>query len=166
MITGRFVMCTPVGGIIALEERRAGRRSGFSFEIGAISSLTARQEITIMSVHDLTQALRREAAMFAIFETGGKQYGAKEGDRLKVEKLPGSVGDVVEFGKVLFARTDEAVRTGNPYVENASLSATILGEGRSRKVLIFKKKRRKQYKRLRGHRQEYTEVRIDKITVA
>jgi large subunit ribosomal protein L21 len=103
--------------------------------------------------------------MFAIFDTGGKQYGAKVGDRLKVEKLPGSVGDVVEFRNVLYARTEAAVRTGSPYLENASLSATILGEGRNRKVLVFKKKRRKQYKRLRGHRQDYTEVRIDKITV-
>ena len=98
-------------------------------------------------------------------ETGGKQYTIQEGEKLKIEKLPGAVGDAVEFLKVLFARGPKGFLTGTPYLENATVSGTIVSEGKHRKVLVFKKKRRKQYKRLRGHRQVFTEVQIDKIKV-
>jgi len=103
--------------------------------------------------------------MFVIFETGGKQYRAQEGDKVKVEMLPGDAGAIIEFRKVLFASGPQGVITGSPYLENALVSAKILGEVKGPKLLIFKKKRRKQYQRLRGHRQHYTEVRIEKIAI-
>ena len=103
--------------------------------------------------------------MFAIIETGGKQFRVEEGDRLRLEKLPGSVGDVLEFSNVLYANGPEGIKTGTPYIESATVTGTSLSEGKHRKVLVFKKKRRNQYKRLRGHRQLYTEVRIDKISL-
>jgi len=101
--------------------------------------------------------------MYAIINSGGKQYRVQQGDQLRLEKLVGNPGDKVELDQVLLVKTDKGLRVGNPLVENAKVMATILEEGRGKKILIFKMKRRKQYRRKQGHRQSYTSVLIDSI---
>ena len=103
--------------------------------------------------------------MYAVIRTGGKQYQVSGGDLLRVEKLAGSVGDTVEIEDVLLVADGETVKIGRPLVEGAKVTATIAEQGKAKKVLIFKKKRRKGYKVKRGHRQPYTLLKIDTITV-
>jgi large subunit ribosomal protein L21 len=100
---------------------------------------------------------------YAIIETGGKQVQASPGAELKVEKLDASPGDTVEFDRVLLVSRDGDIRLGRPYVDGARVSATVTSQDRDRKVLVFKKKRRKHYRRTRGHRQPYTAVRVESI---
>ena len=102
--------------------------------------------------------------MYAIIRTGGKQYQVEAGDRLKVEKLEGEVGAKVELGDVLLVVDGDNVRIGRPVVEGAKISATIVEQGRHKKVIVFKKKRRKGYQVKRGHRQFYTALNIDAIS--
>lgn len=101
--------------------------------------------------------------MYAIIKTGGKQYRVAAGDVVSLERLDGGAGDKIEFGEVLLVGTDEATEVGTPVIAGASVSGTIVEQGRARKVLVFKFRRRKNYKRLKGHRQYYTRVRIDAI---
>ena len=101
--------------------------------------------------------------MYAIIETGGKQQKASPGGKLKVEKLDARVGDTVRFDKVMLVNRDGSIELGRPYVEGASVTATVTEQGRDRKILVFKKKRRKGYRRTRGHRQAYTAVTIEAI---
>ena len=96
--------------------------------------------------------------MYAMIETGGKQYRVQEGDRFRVERLQGDVGTEVTFDKVLMVGGDSGVRFGTPYVSGASVRAEILAQARDKKVLVFKFKSKKNYRRMRGHRQYYTEV--------
>ena len=100
--------------------------------------------------------------MYAIIATGGKQYKVSEGDVIKVEKLGVEAGQTVTFDKVLLVNNGDVV-VGNPTVDNASVSATVVSEGRSRKVIVYKYKRKTGYRKKNGHRQSYTEVKIDKI---
>jgi len=103
---------------------------------------------------------------YAVIRTGGKQYRVTPGSVLRVERLAGDVGASVEFAEVLLAGSDEAdapVRIGRPLVEGAVVRGEIVAQGRDRKVLIFKKKRRKNYRRRRGHRQSITTVRVTEI---
>src|SRR5215510_10422554 len=100
---------------------------------------------------------------YAVIRTGGKQYRVEPGALVRVERIEGDVGAAVEFGDVLLAASDDAVRIGNPLVEGARVRGEIVEQGRSRKVLIFKKKRRKNYRRRRGHRQCITTVRVTEI---
>ena len=102
--------------------------------------------------------------MYAIVRTGGKQYQVEAGDRLKVEKLEGEVGAKVELDDVLLVVDGENVRIGRPVVEGAKISATIVEQGRHKKIIVFKKKRRKGYQVKRGHRQFYTALNIDAIS--
>ena len=102
--------------------------------------------------------------MYAIVRTGGKQYQVTAGDRLKVEKLEGEVGATVELADVLLVVDGENVRIGRPLVEGAKVSATIVEQGRHKKIIVFKKKRRKGYQVKRGHRQLYTALNIDAIS--
>ncbi len=106
-----------------------------------------------------------EKTMYAIINSGGKQFRVEEGETLRLEKLDAQPGDKIELDQVLFVKTEDGVKVGAPLVENAMVTATILAEGKGRKVIIFKKKRRKQYRRKTGHRQLYTEVLVDSITV-
>lgn len=99
--------------------------------------------------------------MYAIIKTGGKQYRVTEGDTLRVEKLDVE-GTSVTFDQVLLVGGEE-VKIGAPTVEGASVSADILREGRAKKIIVFKKKRRKGYHKKQGHRQAYTEVKITGI---
>jgi len=101
--------------------------------------------------------------MYAIVETGGKQYRLSPGDEIKVEKLEGEVGQEVVLDRVLFVRTDDDVKIGKPYVKGAAVVGEISTQGRARKILVFKKKRRKGYTNLRGHRQPFTALKITEI---
>jgi large subunit ribosomal protein L21 len=100
---------------------------------------------------------------YAVIRTGGKQYRVAPGDVLRLERLAGEVGSAVEFTEVLLAAGDGAVRIGRPLVEGALVRGQIVAQGRDRKILVFKKKRRKNYRRRRGHRQSITTVRVTEI---
>ncbi|MEM9733863.1 MAG: 50S ribosomal protein L21, partial [Pseudomonadota bacterium] len=97
--------------------------------------------------------------MFAVFKTGGKQYSVKADDQLRVEKLPGEVGDMVEFSEVLMVGNT----VGAPVVEGAMVTAEIVEQGRARKVIAFKKRRRQNSRRTIGHRQHFTLLQISEI---
>jgi large subunit ribosomal protein L21 len=101
--------------------------------------------------------------MYAVIQTGGKQYRVAVGDQLSIEKLTAAVGDEIALDKVLMVSDGETLSVGKPLLENASVKATVIGEGRGDKVHIFKMRRRKHYRRSQGHRQSYTMVRIDTI---
>lgn len=102
--------------------------------------------------------------MWAVIETGGKQYRVKEGAQLSVEKLDAEVGSKVEFDKVLLIADGDDVTIGSPTLENAKVNGEIVEQGRHRKVRVVKFKRRKNYLRIAGHRQPYTAVKITEIT--
>lgn len=104
--------------------------------------------------------------MYAIIQTGGKQYRVGEGDLLRVERLAGEPGQQVAFDEVLFVGDPEAPAVGSPTVDGARVLATVVRHGRGDKVLVFKFKRRKMYRRKKGHRQEFTEVRVDRLETA
>jgi large subunit ribosomal protein L21 len=101
--------------------------------------------------------------MYAVIRTGGKQYRVSAGDQLRVEKLGDPVGAQIELGEVLMLAEGDAVSVGKPVIAGAAVRATVLAHGRGDKVTIFKMRRRKNYRRHQGHRQDYTELRIDGI---
>ena len=98
--------------------------------------------------------------MYAVIKTGGKQYKVAEGDKLRVEKLDGAEGEAVELDQVLLVGDGDDVKVGAPTVAGASVSATIKAQARGEKIQVVKFKRRKDYKRVQGHRQSYTELEI------
>jgi large subunit ribosomal protein L21 len=98
--------------------------------------------------------------MYAVIKTGGKQYKVAAGERIKVELLPAEVGQSVSIAEVLAVGEGESLRVGAPYVEGASVSATVVAHGRHDKVRIFKMRRRKHYQKRQGHRQGFTELQI------
>ncbi len=99
--------------------------------------------------------------MYAIIATGGKQYKVSEGDVIKIEKLNASTGDTVTFDQVI-AVSDNGLKVGDA-VANATVSATVLEQGKARKIIVYKYKRKTGYHKKNGHRQAYTQVKIDKI---
>jgi large subunit ribosomal protein L21 len=101
--------------------------------------------------------------MYAVIRTGGKQYRVASGEKLKIELLTADVGAAVEFDQVLAVGEGEAVKIGAPFVSGAAVKATVVSHGKADKVHIFKMRRRKHYKKSQGHRQQFTEVRIDDI---
>ena len=101
--------------------------------------------------------------MYAVIETGGKQYRVNEGDVVRVELLPDDVGSEVAIDTVNLVATEDAVHVGTPTVEGAVVHAKVVEVGRGKKVIAFKKKRRKGYRRKIGHRQSFTALKIDKI---
>ncbi len=101
--------------------------------------------------------------MYAVIETGGKQYKVSSGDKIEVEKLDAEPGTEVKLDKVLALVKDDETVFGNPYVSDASVSAEVVDSGKKKKVLVFKQKPRKGYRRLRGHRQHFTTLRIKEI---
>ena len=101
--------------------------------------------------------------MYAIMETGGKQYRVKPGNIIRVEKLPGTKDDEVLFDKVLFVSDKEKIELGHPFIKDAKVKGKILNQGRSKKVVVFKFRRRKRYHKKRGHRQYLTTVKIENI---
>lgn len=102
--------------------------------------------------------------MYAIIETGGKQYKVEEGDIIKIEKLGLDAGSTVTFDQVL-AVNDGSLKVGKPTVEDASVSATVVEEGKNKKIVVLRYKRKTGYKKKSGHRQPYTKIKIDKINV-
>ena len=102
--------------------------------------------------------------MYAIIRTGGKQYQVAQGDQLRVESLSGVVGDSVELDDILLVADGDNVKIGSPKVDGAKVTATIVEQGKAKKVLVFKKKRRKGFKVKNGHRQNFTALRIEGIT--
>ncbi len=103
--------------------------------------------------------------MYAILRTGGKQYQVEAGDSVRVEKLPGEVGDTIELDDILMVADGESVTIGRPQVEGARVKARIAEQGRAKKVIVFKKKRRQGYRVKRGHRQPFTTLVIEEIAV-
>ncbi len=101
--------------------------------------------------------------MYAVIKTGGKQYRVAPGDKLKVETLPAEVGQQVKLSEVLTVADGAIVRIGTPLLAGAAVTATVLAHGRHPKITIFKMKRRKHYAKHGGHRQNFTELRIDSI---
>jgi large subunit ribosomal protein L21 len=104
--------------------------------------------------------------MYAVFKSGGKQYKAEPGAVVKVEKLPGEVGDKVTLGQVLLVADGEQIRVGQPVLEDAVVTGRIVQQGRHRKIVIFKHKRRKDYRKKQGHRQSFTAVLVEGVGAA
>ncbi len=100
--------------------------------------------------------------MYAIIATGGKQYKVSEGDIITIEKLDVPAGETVAFDQVLSV-SDGKLQVGDPYLKNATVDGTVLEQGRGKKVIVYKYKRKDRYRKKQGHRQYYTRVRIDKI---
>ena len=103
--------------------------------------------------------------MYAVIKTGGKQYRVAAGEKLKIEQIPAEVGAEITLDQILMMVGEgESVKIGAPLVSGASVKATVLSQGRHKKVTIFKMRRRKHYQKHQGHRQNYTEIRIDGIS--
>jgi large subunit ribosomal protein L21 len=102
--------------------------------------------------------------MYAVITTGGKQYRVNEGDRLRVEKLAGGVGDKVVFDRILMLGGPGDAKIGQPTIDGASVEAEIKAQEKNKKIVVFKFKRRKKYRKKYGHRQPYTELQINKIS--
>jgi len=102
---------------------------------------------------------------YAVIETGGKQYRVKEGDVIFIERLPAEADEKVAFDKVLAVTGENGAKVGAPYVEGASVEAAVVKNGKSKKIIVYKMHPKKGYRRKQGHRQPYTKVQINKITV-
>jgi large subunit ribosomal protein L21 len=101
--------------------------------------------------------------MYAVFKTGGKQYKVAQGDKLRIEKLPANVGETVTFEEVLLIGGGEAIKIGAPLVAGAKVEAKIVAQDRAKKIIVFKFRRRKNYRRKNGHRQPFTALEITGI---
>ena len=105
--------------------------------------------------------------MYAVFQTGGKQFRAEPGTRIRIPSLSAEPGDVVTFDQVLLAGDGaDQVVVGSPTVDGASVKAEVIRHGRAKKLIVFKRKRRKNYRRKQGHRQGFTEIRVDEVALA
>ncbi|ONI38865.1 50S ribosomal protein L21 [Candidatus Epulonipiscium fishelsonii] len=102
--------------------------------------------------------------MYAIIETGGKQYKVEEGNIINIEKLDMAVGETVNFDQILAVSTDKGMNIGNPTVKGAKIKGEVLAQFKGKKIIVFKYKRKKSYKKKQGHRQLYTKVKITSIT--
>jgi len=102
--------------------------------------------------------------MYAVVKTGGKQYRVAAGDILKIEQIPADIGQEITLDQVLSGGEGDQLKVGTPLVSGAVVKATVLAQGRHDKVKIFKMRRRKHYQKRQGHRQNYTEIRIEAIT--
>lgn len=103
--------------------------------------------------------------MYAIIRTGGKQFRAEPGATLRIPSLDAGVGDKVTFDEVLLASDGDETRVGAPVLDGATVEAEVVAHGKGEKIIVFKRKRRKNYRRKQGHRQKYTEVRIDGLNL-
>ena len=101
--------------------------------------------------------------MYAVIKTGGKQYRVAPGQTIRVEKLDGNIGDEVALKDVLLVSDGDQIKVGQPMLSEAEVKATIVEQHRARKIIVFKKKRRKGYRRTKGHRQYYTAIRVQEI---
>ncbi len=103
--------------------------------------------------------------MYAVFRTGGKQFRAEAGKKIRVPTMEVEAGEAVIFDEILLASDGKDVQVGAPMVEGAKVKAEVVGHGRDRKIIVFKRKKRKGYRRKQGHRQGYTVIRVDEILV-
>ena len=103
--------------------------------------------------------------MYAVIKTGGKQYRVSSGEKLKVEQLAADVGSQITIDKVLMVADGDKISIGKPLVKGATVQATVVSHGRRDKVRIFKMRRRKHFKKQQGHRQNFTEIQVDQISV-
>lgn len=101
--------------------------------------------------------------MYAVIETGGKQYRVQEGDTLFVERIDTTEGETIDLSKVLLVAKADDLIVGKPYVEGAKVEATVLEQGKAKKIVVFKYKSKKNYRKKQGHRQPYTKLKIEKI---
>ena len=101
--------------------------------------------------------------MYAVIETGGKQYRVQKGDTLFVEKLEAEAGDKIDLDKVLLVSKDGELLAGKPYVDGAKVVANVLEQGKAKKIIVFKYKAKKNYRKKQGHRQPYTKIEIEEI---
>jgi large subunit ribosomal protein L21 len=104
--------------------------------------------------------------MYAVIKTGGKQYRVAAGEKIKVEQIPADVGSQITLDQVLLIGEGESIKIGTPLITGATVTASVLAQGRHDKVKIFKMRRRKHYQKHQGHRQNYTEIRIDAISAS
>jgi large subunit ribosomal protein L21 len=107
----------------------------------------------------------RTEVMYAIIESGGKQYRVAEGDVIRCDLIANEVGSDITFDRVVLAETDEAVKVGSPILDGASVTGTVLRQLKDKKILVFRYKPKKRVRKLNGHRQPYAEVKITKITL-
>jgi large subunit ribosomal protein L21 len=147
-----------------LEKQGAGKRRGFPacfrpthFFVDIISE--SSNIYRFLRYHFFAGGLR----MYAVVNTGGKQYRVEKGETLRIEKIPGEVGSQVTFDKVLMVADGKTIRVGQPLLEKALVQASIVEQDKAKKIIVFKYKRRKRYRRKQGHRQPYTAIRIDGI---
>lgn len=101
--------------------------------------------------------------MYAIIETGGKQYRVEKGDVLKVERIPVEIGTTVKLDHVLAVKKEGELAVGTPFLENAKVTARVLKHGKNKKIIVFKFKAKKNYRRKKGHRQPYTQLVVENI---
>ena len=101
--------------------------------------------------------------MYAVIKTGGKQYRVVPGEKLKIEQIPADIGSEIVLDQVLMVAEDDVITVGTPMVAGATVKATVISQGRAKKVIIFKMRRRKHYRKTQGHRQNFTEIQIDHI---
>lgn len=104
--------------------------------------------------------------MYAIISTGGKQYKISEGETIRIEKITGKVGEPVSFDRVLMLSDGKTAKVGEPTLADVTVTGRIVEQGKAKKIIVFKYKRRKRYRRKRGHRQQYTALKIDTILAA
>jgi large subunit ribosomal protein L21 len=107
--------------------------------------------------------MRRCILMYAVIETGGKQYKVQEGEEIRVEKLDVEEGNEYKFDKVMLISKDGDLKIGKPYLEGAAVNATVVKHDKEKKIIVFKYKPKKDYKKKQGHRQPYTQIKIEKI---
>ena len=103
--------------------------------------------------------------MYAVIKAGGKQYRVKPGDEVRVEKMRGEVGDPIAFDQVLLTSDGEKVSVGRPFLEDTKVTGRITRQGKNRKIVVFKYKKRKDYRKNVGHRQQFTQVKIEEIAL-
>jgi len=103
--------------------------------------------------------------MYAVFESGGKQHKVRQGELVHVEKLEGSPGEIITLDSVLLVSEGDSIHVGSPTVQGAIVTGEIVEQGKARKIVVFKKKRRKGYQRKQGHRQQFTCLKIKDITI-
>ncbi|MGE5618045.1 MAG: 50S ribosomal protein L21 [Sphingomonadaceae bacterium] len=103
--------------------------------------------------------------MYAVVETGGKQYKVEVGQTVDVERIPAEIGDTVELGRVLMVSTDEGLRLGNPVVAGAKVTGSVVQQGRGKKIVVFRYKPKTRYRKKTGHRQSYTRVVVENIAL-